>query len=104
MPADSTPESIRSQEAKYAKVPQVHVKYGRNNFPLDREANRGILFSMPSPIERMIDQAVRCACCGIQGVGNCDCWKAEGSPCRKCSKCPQHCKCKRKRRKEKTKV
>lgn len=27
-----------------------------------------------SPIERMIDAAVHCTRCGVQGVGNCHCW------------------------------
>ena len=26
------------------------------------------------PIERLIDDSVKCVKCGVKGVGNCDCW------------------------------
>jgi hypothetical protein len=45
---------------------------------------------MPSPINRMIDSAVRCVRCGTQGFMKCDCWERcscghfveKGKPCR----------------------
>lgn len=33
-----------------------------------------------TPIEQMIDAAVKCTNCGVQGAGNCACWDASQSP------------------------
>lgn len=27
-----------------------------------------------SPIAKLINESVKCSKCGMQGVGNCDCW------------------------------
>lgn len=46
--------------------------------------------STKSPLDRMIDAAVKCLCCGAQGVGTCDCWPGKWCP-KKCGKCERHC-------------
>ena len=45
---------------------------------------------MASPLERMIDAAVLCLCCGSKGVGTCGCAEA-GVWCGVCHKCADHC-------------
>lgn len=45
---------------------------------------------MPSPIERMIDAAMRCLCCNVTLAVGCDC-AASGVWCGICHKCATHC-------------
>jgi len=57
-----------------------------------------------STINTMIDRAVRCTCCGSQGLGTCECWTRYGPSFKRkrgqqlykckhgCFQCSLHCK------------
>jgi hypothetical protein len=51
---------------------------GQNSSTLKRpqpRADQAFSYRPPrSGLERLIDASVKCVKCGVQGVGNCDCW------------------------------